>query len=90
LGDMTSELRTTEYVSEFASCGPKNYAYKVIDTETVRATTVCNVRAITLNYSAKLLVNFDVIRDLVFETGVERTVTVHTEKKINRKGKGEL
>ena len=50
LGNMTSELRTTEYISEFVSGGPKNYAYKVIDTVTVRATTVCKVRGITLNY----------------------------------------
>ena len=28
LGDMTSELRSTEFVSEFVSGGPKNYEYK--------------------------------------------------------------
>ena len=39
LGDMTSELRSTEYVSEFVSGGPKNYAYKVIDTVTGWANT---------------------------------------------------
>jgi len=66
LGDMTSVLRPTMYVSEFVSCGPKNYAYKVIDTKTGRATTACKVRGITLNYSAKQLVTFDVIRDIVF------------------------
>jgi len=87
LGDMTSELRTTEYISEFVSGGPKNYAYKVTDTVAGRATTVCKVRGITLNYSAKQLVNFDVIRDMVLETGAEPTVTVHTEN-IKRKRKG--
>ena len=55
---------------------PKNYAYKVIDTVKGRATTVCKVRGITLNYGAKLLVNFDVIKDIVLETGAEPTVTV--------------
>jgi len=90
LGDMTSELRSTEYVSEFVSGGPKNYAYKVIDTVTDRTTTVCKVRGITLNFSAKQLVNFDVIRDMVLKTGAEPTVTVHMEKKIKRKRKGEL
>ena len=34
LGDMTSELRATEYISEFVSGGPKNYAYRVINTGT--------------------------------------------------------
>ena len=27
-GDMTSELKANEYISEFVSGGPKNYAYK--------------------------------------------------------------
>ena len=62
LGDMTSELRITEYTSKLVSGGPKNYAYTVIDTVTSRANTVCKFRGITLNYSAKQLVNFDVIR----------------------------
>jgi len=83
LGDMTSELRSTEYVSEFVSGGPKNYAYTVIDTVTGRATTVCKVRGITLNYNAKQLVNFDVTKAMILGTG-EPKVTVHTEKKIKR------
>ena len=66
---------------------PKNYAYKVIDTVKGRATTVCKVRGITLNYSAKQLLNFDVNSDMVLETGAEPTVTVHTKKKIKRKRK---
>jgi len=52
LGDLTSELRSSDYISEIVSSGPRNYAYKVIDTVTVRTTTVCKVRGITLNYSA--------------------------------------
>jgi len=53
LGDMTCELRPTDYVSEFVSGGPKNYAYKINDTVTVRASIFCKVCGITLNYSAK-------------------------------------
>jgi len=30
LGDMTSELRPSEFISEFVSGGPKNYAYRVM------------------------------------------------------------
>jgi len=56
---------------------------------TCRANTVCKVRGITLNYSAKQLVNFDVIRVLVLETDSGPTVTIHTEKNIKRKRKGE-
>ena len=69
MGAMTSELRTTEYKSEFVSGGPKNYAYWVIDTGTGEATTVCKVRGITMNYSAKQIVNFNVIRDMIIGSG---------------------
>jgi len=66
---MTSELRTTEYISEFVSGGAKKFAYRVIDTGTGEATTVCKVRGITLNYSAKQLVNFNAIRDVIIGSG---------------------
>ena len=61
--------------------GPKNYAYTVIDTVTGRAATVCKVWGITLNYNAKQLVNFDVIKAMILGTG-EHAVTLHTVKKI--------
>ena len=51
---------------------------------------MCKFRGIILNHSSKQLVNFVVIRDMVLEKGVEPTVTVHAEKKIKRKRKGEL
>jgi len=66
---MTSEFRSTVYVFEFVSGGPKNYAYTLIDTVTGRAATVCKVRGITLNYNAKQLVNFDVINAMILLTG---------------------
>jgi len=49
--------------------------------------TICKVRGITPNYSAKQLVNFDVIKDMILDA--ESTVTVYTEKEIKRKRKGE-
>jgi len=84
---MTSEIRPTEYDSEFVSGGPKNYAYTVIDTVTGRAATVCKVWGITLNYNSKQLVNFDVIKAMILGTG-EPTVSVHTKKKMKRKRNG--
>jgi len=86
---MTSELRTSEYISEFVSGGTKNYACRVINTGTRGAITVCKVLGITLNYSAKQLVNFNVIRDMIIGSG-KPIVIVHTVKKIKRKRKGEL
>ena len=57
LGDMT-EIKPCEYISEFVSGGPKNFAYQMHNTETGAKETVCKVRGITLNYSASQLVNF--------------------------------
>jgi len=65
LGDMTSELRPSQIISEFVCGGPKIYANRVIDTGTGDSETVCKVSGITLNYNASKLVNFDVIREMI-------------------------
>ena len=64
LGDMTSELKEGEFISEFFGGGPKNYAYKLCNSMTGEVKTVCKVRATTLNYNASQLVNFDAIKTL--------------------------
>ena len=56
---------------------------------TARTDAICKVTGKALNYSAKQLVNFDVIKDMFVGSG-ESIVMVHTEKKIERKRKGEL
>ena len=90
LGSMTNELQPGEFIDEFVSGGPKNYAYRVINrTDTTQTPkTVCKVRGITLNYSTSQLVNFDVIKDMILNRGrPDEVVTVHTDKKIKRKRK---
>jgi len=83
---MTSELKPNEFICEFVSGGPKNYAYKSINSLTGEEKTVCKVRGITLNYSVSQLVNFESIRHMILRGGGETdTVTVHTERKIKRK-----
>jgi len=57
-----------------------------MDTVTGRSDTDCKASGITLNYNAKHLVNFEVIRDIILATR-ELTVNVHTERKIKRKRK---
>jgi hypothetical protein len=88
LGDMTDELKPGEYISEFVSAGPKNYAYKICERSSGKVQTVCKVRGITLNYSASRLVNFDVIKYMILNGGPDDTVTVQTDKKIKRKKRG--
>ncbi|XP_074648849.1 uncharacterized protein LOC141904197 [Tubulanus polymorphus] len=58
LGDMTDELGRNCYITEFVSGGPKNYSYKVLDTETNRYSYECKVKGINLNYRNSQVVNF--------------------------------
>jgi hypothetical protein len=86
LGDMTSELKPGDSISEFVATGPKNYAYKTVLSQTgQQCKTVCKVRGITLNYNALQLVNFDRIKDMILKRDENETVIVHTEKKLNVK-----
>ena len=81
---MISELKPGQYIAEFVSDAPKNYAYSVKN-GAGRSKTVCKVRGITLNYTASQLVNFDVIRVMIVNREPDRVVTVHSEHKIKRK-----
>jgi hypothetical protein len=88
LGDMTDELKPGEYINEFVSGGPNNYAYKIHNRYiTKEPKIVCKVRGITLNSHASRLVNFDAIRRMILR-GEPDIVTVHTDKKIKQKRKG--
>ena len=48
LGEMTSELKPNEIISEVVCAGPKNYAYKTINSKTGESKTVCKVRGLLL------------------------------------------
>ena len=86
LGDMTYELRPSESISEYACGGPRNYAYRVLNTGDGREKTVYKIRGITLNYNTMKMVNFGVVRDMIM--GDEPPViNVHSENKIKRKRK---
>ena len=88
---MTNELQPGEFIEEFVSGGPKNYAYRVVGgngTTKTHKKSVCEVRGITLNYSTSQRVNYDVIRDMILKTGrttPDDVVTIHTDKKIKCK-----
>jgi len=91
LGSMTNELQLGEFIDEFVSGGPKNYAYRVVNrTDTAKTPKIVyKVRGITLNCSASQLVNFDVIRDMILNKRPDEVVTVHTDRKIELKEKKE-
>ena len=85
LGDITNELRPAEYIEEFVSGHPKNYAYKIVNSTTNKTKPVCNVRGITLSYAASQPVNFVIIKDMILKGYETDRVTVHTERKIKRR-----
>jgi hypothetical protein len=85
---MTSELKPDQYIEEFVSGGPKNYAYMTVGPNAGCRKTLCKVRGITLNYTAAQLENFDLIKRMVLDADDTATVTVHTDKKIKRKLQG--
>jgi hypothetical protein len=85
LGDMTSELKPSEYISEFVSGGSRNYAYKTVNTVKGAESTVCKVRVFTLNYGASQVLNFEKLQQMILKGTGQDTVTIHTERKIKRK-----
>ena len=82
-------MKPGKYIVEFVSGGPRNYAYRVIDTkdDVEQSNTVSKVRGIKLNYTASQLVNFDIIRGMILNREPDHVLIVHTEHKIKRKRK---
>ena len=81
LGDLTDEL-DGDYIAEFMSGGPKNYAY-----ETNNDKRVMKVRGITLNYATLQKLNFEAMRnliDLYVDCGIQDKVTVDNPFQITR------
>jgi len=85
LGEMTSELKPNEIISEVVCAGPKYYAYRTINSMTGASKTVCKVREITLNYFASQLVDFAKMKDMILSMDENETVIVCTKTKIKRK-----
>ena len=43
LGDMTNELGSDEYIKQFVSGVPKNYAYKIVNANTPETDRLCGL-----------------------------------------------
>ena len=64
LGEFKSEIDPDEgdYITEFVSAGPKNYAYKLNT-----GITHCTVKGFTLSHIGSLVINYDNIKHIVCE-----------------------
>jgi len=77
---MQSEFKKEEIIVEVVCAGPKNYAYKTYNSATGERKTVCKVRGITRNYSASQLVNFEKIKDMIFNKKDDETYRAYREQ----------
>lgn len=79
LGELTDELSEGEYIEEFVSGGPKNYAYK-----TNKDNETCKVRGFSLHYTNSQLINFETVKTLVTDPKSCANITVTNPNKICR------
>jgi hypothetical protein len=70
LGEMTDEVSQDygigSYIDEFASGGPKNYAYKVMKPDGSEHTKV-KVKGICINYEVKKVLTFELVQSYASE-----------------------
>jgi len=79
LGELTNEIPSDEYIDEYVSGGPTNYAYR-----TSGGNEVCKVRGFTLNFSNSRLINFAAVKELVINESEQNEITVTNPSKICR------
>ena len=79
LGDLTSELKPGEYITELVSSGPKSYGFI-----TNKGRTVCHLRGFTLNYQNSLLINFEVMKDMVLNQTIQNNPNIRSVVTVNK------
>ena len=80
LGELKSELREGEFITEFVSGGPKNYAYL-----TNLGAEECKVKGFTLNYTNAQKIHFNTIKDMILsQKPLEQRITTTNPTQITR------
>lgn len=74
LGDLTNEISLADggYITEIICPGPKNYAFK-----TASGKTKCVIKGFSLNYLSSLTLNFEKIKDIIFNKSIEDVFIDH-------------
>ena len=83
LGELTNEI-PSGYITEFASCGPKNYAFKVKDLRGNGNYAVAKVKGFSLNARTCKKINFDSMQNLVLYGTATSSIRTEIPKKITR------
>ena len=85
LGQFTNELDDpSDYITEFAAAGPKNYGYR-----TLKGKTECKVRGFSLNTRGQEQLNFDILKKNIIDEvtqpqPIANTIPVFNPHKIVR------
>lgn len=75
LGDLTDEL-SGDYIAEFVSGGPKNYAYR-----TSGGKYVCKIKGFNLNFSNSKSLNFETVKEMVSNIDPQNPTTFSRKRK---------
>lgn len=65
--ELVSEGEGDAYITRFVSCGSKNYAYEVFKPHSNSKEIFIKVKGISLNFSAKNIVKFETMKNLIDE-----------------------
>ncbi len=86
LGDLTDELQefaSGAFISEFVSCGPKQYSFRVKDGSGKVVKTVTKSKGFSLDYTAGAHINFKRMKRQVFayvrEKKIEEVTVYHPQ-----------
>ena len=73
LGEFTNELKPKDgnYIREFVSAGPKNYAYQLDSGK-----TFCKIKGFTVNFIASQKLNFHSMKELVLNKKLDEKISV--------------
>lgn len=90
LGEMTDEIAKDygdgAYISEFASGGPKNYAYKVLKQDGTESTAI-KAKGITITSKAEKTLNFDLVKETAQKFAVGEKKESNVEQLLFRSDK---
>ncbi|CAM9673030.1 unnamed protein product, partial [Heterosigma akashiwo] len=76
LGEWEPELKEGDWITEFVSSGPKSYAYKTKSGKD----ECCKVKGFQLNYANQLKINFDSMKEYVFDGVLNGEAELSSEK----------
>ena len=67
LGELTNELKESDFITKFLSCGPKSYAVEIYSPLTKQKDYMIKIKGLSLNFETNQLINFNSMKRLIDE-----------------------